>query len=455
MERLTASARRRPHVFLVLIDTLRADHLGVYGYPLPTSPHLDAFATEAAVYGRAFAPAPWTRPSCGTLLTSRHPPELGIREQFDALPEEIPLLPQFLRREGYRTAGILASVQVSAQFGFAKGFDRFDSGTAYLPWTGAQQALSRLGLVDYRDVYPRYNARQITDRATHWIEEQRQAGDRPLFLYLHYADPHAPYRPPPEEDRWREFAGEEARLLAEPPFSPTRHGELSGVRADALVARYDAEIAYLDHHLHRLFLYLKEEGLYDESLIIVTSDHGEEFADHGGWAHFHTLYNELLHVPLIIKYPSFLADANRQRIESVTGLIDVVPTIRDVLAAHWSAAGFRGRSLLRPELERDDYAVFARNRFPSLRALVRSTDKLIQEVDPEGGVVTEKFFALESDFGELSDGALPEPSFPDRRARIDEMRKILAAIDAIAMPSREIELDPATLRELKALGYID
>jgi arylsulfatase A-like enzyme len=447
---LAPSARQRPPVFLVLVDTLRADHLSVYGYGKPTSPHLDALAADGVVHTRAFAPAAWTRPSCGSLLSSRLPPEIGLRGLRSRLRPEVPILPQFLRAEGYATAGIVSSVHISAQYGFDKGWDRLDIGTSYLRWTGVTRALRRLRLLPRSDTYPRYDAAELTDRAIAWLDD-RPGDDEPPFLYLHYSDPHEPYAPPPEADRWREFAGQAARALPVPPSGPPRSGRVhSPAEAEALVARYDAEIAYFDHHFGRLLAALEQRGLYDDALVIVTSDHGEEFGEHGGFAHAHSLYNELLHVPLVIKYPAGASVAAGSEAE-VTGLIDVVPTIRNVLGAAWPEAGFRGRSLLDGGDPRDRL-LYADNAEPALRALTGRRDKLIQRLDASGGVVEERYYALDADFGERGAGT-PPSSVPE--ARLRGFRETLAALYDPDAPVRDVAIDADTTEELRALGYLE
>jgi len=354
---LSRPAQHRPSVFVIVVDTLRADHLPLYGYPLPTTTHLDRLAEDGTVFTRAFAHAPWTRPSCATLLTSRLPDEIWMGRVDSVLPRSIPTLAQHLRAEGYRTVAILSTLQLSPQFGFGRGFDEMDMGAVHLAYTGLRLPLSRVGLIDGRDLYPRYDARQVTDRALGWLAGRSR--DEPVFMYLHYTDPHAPYLPPAGEDRWREFAGREAAALDEPPFSPAVGGPHRGVAREALVARYDAEIAFFDRHLGRFLDYLRSEDLYDEALVVLTADHGEEFDEHGGFGHGHSLYNELLYVPLVVKYPTRLSDANGRRVPFPRGLVDVVPTVSEVLGAHWPAGSFRGRSLLRDEREGEPIAVYS------------------------------------------------------------------------------------------------
>jgi arylsulfatase A-like enzyme len=446
------SARSRPDVLLVLVDTLRADHLSAYGYGLPTSPAVDRMASEAESFTRAFAPAPWTRPSCGALLTSRYPREIGLSDMWSPLPKEIPILPQLLQAEGYATAGIVSSVQLSPPFGFAKGFDVLDIGTSYLRWTGATQALGRLGVISRSEYYPRYDARQLTDRAIEWLE--RQPRDRPVFMYLHYSDPHEPYQPPPLDDRWREFASDQALRLETPPSGPPTDGRtFSTAEREAVIARYDAEIAFFDAQFGRLLDHLKTRGRYEETLLILTADHGEEFQEHGGWLHAHTLYNELLHVPLIIKYPRRLAGVNGRVTEQPASLIDVVPTIREVLGAAWPLSAFRGESLLGREVAPGGQtrAVYADNGSPPLRALLWGPDKLIQRLDEHGNVVGEEHYSLPRDFGEH---AAPAPSEIDRQ-RLEEMRRQLIEIYERGAPAKQVTVDDETYQELRALGYVN
>lgn len=450
---LEATALRRPPVFLVLIDTLRADHLPLYGYPKPTSPNLDALGTEAVVYERAFSQASWTRPSCGSLLTSRFPPEIGLRGMWDPLPPDVPILPQFMQVEGYKTAGIVSSVHLSAQYGFDKGWDMFDMGTSYLRYTGVVKVLSRLRLIGRQEVYPRYKAEELTNRAIQWIKAQ-EGNEAPLFMYLHYSDPHAPYLPPTGQDRWREFASsEEAQQVSIPPMGPPVDDgqQYTPAQLEAMVARYDAEIAYFDDHFGRFLDFLKNHGIYDEALIIITADHGEEFGEHGGWSHGHSLYNELLHVPLIVKYPASIGVA-ADRVNGLTGLIDVVPTIRDVIAAGWPESSFRGRSLLAGDLASASRFIYADNETPALRVGFKDEDKLIQILDANGTVADERYYSLATDFGELGDGELP----PAKNGKpLDEMRGLMEALYDQVLTSGEIEVDESTLDELRALGYIE
>lgn len=447
---LEPSAIRHPPTFLVLVDTLRADHVSAFGYRHRTTPNLDALAADGTLYERAFAPASWTRPSCAALLTSRLPHELGVVGLSNALPDDVPSLAQFMKLEGYATVAIVASAQLGPQFGFAKGFDAMDIGSSYLRWAGVATSFKRLRLSRRSDNYPRYNAEELTDRAIAWLD-RRPAAAAPPFMYLHYADPHHPYEPPADQDRWRDFASERARRLAEPPRAgPAADTTLSPAEHDALVASYDAEVAFVDRHLGRLISYLRARDLYAESLIVVTADHGEEFSDHGEWGHGQSLYNELLHVPLVIKPPES-SDMDRGGTDrALASLVDVMPTIRDVLGADWGPVRLRGRGLQRQKPKPP--VLFARNHRPPLRALYQGEDKLIQVLDAGGQTVGERYYSLRTDLTERGDGA---PSGAVSAQRLDEMRRQLAAFDAEPGERREVRVDDETSEELRALGYVE
>jgi arylsulfatase A-like enzyme len=445
----SASASHHPPVFVVLVDTLRADHLSSYGYPHPTSPAIDRLGEEGARFTRTFAQAPWTRPSCTSLLTGRYPPDVGMRSMRNPLPGAAVILPQLLQAEGYATAGIISSIQVSREFGFDKGFDHLDNGSSYLRWAGSHHALVRLGLMPEGHWYPRYHAAELTDEAIEWIDRQRRR-DAPIFMYLHYSDPHEPYEPPAGEDRWREFASERARALAQPPpRSPKGDQVFSETEIEALVARYDAEIAYVDREIGRLLDHLRASGLYDDALVVLTSDHGEEFSEHGLWTHAKTLYNEVLHIPLVVKYPQRLAHANGRTIDAPSALVDIAPTIADVLGADWSDLPMRGRSLLSLVDAPPERLIYADNERPALRAVIDPNVKLLQVLDDAGEVQEERLYSLRHDFAERSP---TEPTEELASPDLAERRGLAAAVFR-QHAGEEIELDKETRQELRALGY--
>ena len=314
--------RGRPHVFIYLVDALRADHLACYGYRRPVSPNVDAFAKEATVF-RAIAPSSWTKASVASLFTGLSPLVHRAQDRGDTLVPEALTLSDLLGAAGYRTYALYANNWVSGRFGIDQGFEE----RRLLPARS-----DRL-------------TRQLLARLRRLAPEDR------LFAYVHTIDPHAPYEPTPEYRRlfarpgstrtrvsavWLEDVAARARL-GQPP-APRLIEEVT--------ALYDAEIAFNDRQFGLFLEELKRRRLYDDSLVIFTSDHGEELFDHGGVAHGHTLFREVLDVPLIVKWPRGAAPPPGT-LASPVQLLDILPTVLDC-AGLPVPPDLEGRSLLRP-----------------------------------------------------------------------------------------------------------
>jgi arylsulfatase A-like enzyme len=302
-------------VVIVSIDTLRRDHASLYEYHRKTTPGLEDLGSEAVVFDDAVSPSSWTLPAHASLFTSLYPSFHGAVTLHKGLSNELTGLPRLLDEQGFFTQAIVTHLYLSEQYGFGTGFDRL----LYMPETRAEQ---------------------VTDRA---IGVLRSRGDRDLFLFLHYYDPHWHYDPPSPYDR---------------TFDPDYSGSTSGIWWDFkehtlesmnprdlqhILALYDGEILYTDHHLERFFQEMKRLEMFDEALIVVTSDHGEEFLDHGGWEHQKTLYEEQLRVPLIVKFPR--GEGRGRRVSAQVSLLDIAPTIVEYLGLS-SPPSFQGRNLL-------------------------------------------------------------------------------------------------------------
>ncbi|MBL8841178.1 MAG: sulfatase [Planctomycetes bacterium] len=275
-----ATQRRQPNVLVYLIDTLRADHCTPYGYARDTTPNLARLAAEGITFERAYSQAPWTRPSVATLFSSYLHSFHGASKSTGLAPQ-IDTLAERLRRAGYATAGFLANAHVhGASLNFEQGFSHFEA---------IEKARQR---GDSR-------ANQVHDSALAWLEQQR---DRPFFLYLHTIDPHAPYDPP--EATRGVWSG-----AYDGPMTPRRtnareltdRAPLPAADLQHVLDLYDEEILYNDREFGKLCDWLRERGLWDDTIVLVVSDHGEEFWEHEGFGHGTQLWNELLHVPLIVK----------------------------------------------------------------------------------------------------------------------------------------------------------
>ncbi len=286
----------RPSVFIYLVDTLRPDHLGLYGYERGTSPRLDAFGRDAVVFENAYTTSAWTRPAAASLLTGLLPPDHRAVTKSARIPSEVKLVGEYLRPLGYESAAFSGNFMVLEEWGFDQGFDHFADLT--------QEATKPRG-------------EEVVDRA---LEHLETMGDGPVLVYVHTVDPHGPYRPSPPFDARFGAAGTGKVLL---PRNIDRTVAEDDLRAT--VDAYDGEIAYTDQQFGRFLDYLRSSGRYEDSLVVFVSDHGEEFLEHGEGGHARTLYEELVRVPMIVKFPNRMHAG--QRIRERVSLVDVLPTI--------------------------------------------------------------------------------------------------------------------------------
>lgn len=299
------------NVILISIDTLRADHLGAYGYPRDTSPHIDAFAADSVQFNTAIAQAPSTLPSHASIFTGLIPVKHGSFAALQApISPEVSTLPEILSDAGFRTMSWNGGGLVGSLFGFGRGFDE------YITDRDNDRFADKVAL------------------ATEWLDSNP---NEKFFMFLHTYEVHDPYDPDPEYMALfdGDYSGELPDKIDVSFLAKVNSGKEAVSAEDVQHIRnaYDGEIRSMDEAFGKLLAYLKAQGLYDDTLIIFTSDHGEEFGEHGGVGrHFFTLYDELLHVPLIIKMPG-LKMAGSVVDEQVRGL-DILPTVLDVLAVN-------------------------------------------------------------------------------------------------------------------------
>jgi len=321
----------RPDIVLIVVDTLRADHLGLYGYPRSTSPHLDALAARGTVFDAAMAAAPWTLPSVMSIATSRVPSRHGVVNDGLRLAEGVPTLAGALHEGGYATGGFVSHIYVTAPFGFDRGFDRYED-------FGLSQPGYRLeaGLEPTAD--------RVTTTALEWVEA-RDAG--PMFLFVHYFDPHWPYDPPepyrslfPPDYTGPLDAGYDSISRFQDPLVP-----IPDDYRRFLIDRYDGEIDFVDAQIGRLIDGLAAARGRRPIAVVVTGDHGEEFKDHGSMGHGRQMYEEVVHVPLVIARITLAGAAGAARVGLPVSGIDIAPTLLD-LAGLAPAEGMEGRSLV-------------------------------------------------------------------------------------------------------------
>lgn len=298
---LVAPEKPAPLVVLYLVDTLRADHTGVYGYERPTTPELDAFARDAVVFDQAIAHSSWTKPSVASILTSLLPGQHRAVQLRDALHSSNVTLASRLDEEGWATGAAIAnSVIYGSESAFDPGFDFFAG------LHGEDDRRSKL-----------VDADVVVDAALGFMRARQGF---PTFLYVHTMDPHVPYGPPPPFDRMFEPHPTEGHPARDP-----RTDFLEPLDRERMVAQYDGEIAYGDQEFGRFVQALKDDGVYEDALIVFVADHGEEFLDHGRWLHGRSVFDELVRVPLLVKFPGNRNGGTRVT-EQVEG-VDIVPTV--------------------------------------------------------------------------------------------------------------------------------
>lgn len=395
------------NVALITLDTTRADHLGAYGYQKAQTPVLDRLASQGIRFADAVSPAPLTLVSHTSILTGLDPVHHGVRNngQYRLDPSRV-TLPEVLKENGYQTAAFVSGFVLDARYGLAQGFDLYDDRVEPLPG----QPFGGMG---------ERSAEAVTDAALDWLAGRGKSP--PFFLWVHYYSPHAEYKPPKAfADRF--------------PESP-----------------YDGEIAYMDSQVGRLLEALGKTG--EKLLILVAGDHGESFGEHGEYAHSHLIYESTQHVPLFLWSPSVIRTP-RVVDDAVVGLVDIFPTILDLLGVRDEAAkdGVSLR-LARANGERAIYmetmATYLDNGWAPLYGLRRHQDKYVLAPRPE-------YYDLAADPVEsqnlYGNGSGRAGTLSRLAEELTSRLKDSPSPESIA--AEAAKPDPESLRKLQALGYL-
>jgi arylsulfatase A-like enzyme len=421
-----------PNVVFIVLDTVRAKSLSLYGYSRPTSPSLDRFAQKGLVFDRAYATAPWTLPSHSSMFTGRFPHEL-FQSFLEALGSGYPTVAEILGRRGYLTTAFVAnSFYGGAEYGLGRGFQHYDD-SEKSPYTFFQRTSFGANLLkaskvtdrlSTHDNFGRRSAEEINAAFLKWVA--RAEPGRPFFAFLNYFDAHAPYLPPVP------FA---TRFSSD---FPSRH--LGSQRLDTWGAddvtrfrdAYDEAIAYLDSQLEHLFRAIESTPRLEDTVVIITSDHGEQFGEHGLLDHSNSLYLPLLHVPLVIAGPGVGAG---QRVEGPVSLRDVAVTILQLtgvtesdvpgesLLSRASTAADAGDPVLLAEAERTMKGAYPEF-YPAQRGRVKSLISRDWQYIHNLADDRDELFDLRADPLGLNDRAAQEPArVKDLRSRLDALVK--------------------------------
>ncbi len=444
-------------IIIYLIDTLRADHLGVYGYDRPTSPNIDALARESVVFARAYTPAPWTLPSVTSLVTSRFQCEHGVARGDAKLSARIPTLAEHLKSLGYRTGAFYNNEFAGPLAGADRGYD----------------------ISVYRE-----EVNGFEKDAGDFIA---QSVDQPFLLYLHGMEVHEPHLVPSSytrqiahvaiddkvklSDDWILYRSlREADSVAGKTLGASDNArDQAAVMArfvesrDVITDLYDASVLWADDNVGKVIRLLKEKGLWERSIFIVMADHGEEFGEHGAWWHGDTVYEPAMHIPLIMHLPG--DQLGGRRIDGLVSLTDVMPTLLDILGSRELCSGCRGTSLV-PLLSGQAPGESGRTIFGlrqnkllfygplaqksgDVNVLVRRDQwKAIWNEGPQ----TIEIYDLQADPAELHE--LSHGQHVLAAELRDEAVSWLENCRAAAVEPEETEMDDRTRERLNGLGYL-
>ena len=398
-------AKEINRILLISIDTCRADYLGCYGYPRNISPNIDAVAQEAVLFNHVLTPVPLTLPAHASMLTGTIPPYHGVRYNIGYRLEESDLtIAEILRQNEYTTGGIIGSFVLDGQFGLAQGFDSYND-----------------RFVEPIESFYRSERRgdEVSRFACSWLEKHR---DGPFFLFLHYYDPHTKYNPPE-------------------PFATLFKDNL-----------YAGEIAYTDYCIGQVIKKLKDLNIYDSTLLIITSDHGESLSEHSEQEHGYFIYQSTVHVPLIIRVPG---GPEGKTVKETVGLIDIVPTICSMLGitppstAH--GADLSGFLRKKGKDRKDERYIYCESLLPTrygcspLFGVVDDRWKYIQAPKPE-------LYDLKKDPHEKNNLADKDP----KRCRFLQSHLKLIMEDQLrpARSGGKFVPDPQARKRLESLGYV-
>jgi len=469
---VAAPASRPRSVVFYLIDTCRADRMSVNGHPRPTTPFLEEMAARGVRFSHCFSQAPWTKPSMSAILTSCYPSVTGMYKLLDQLSNDFVTLPEAFRDAGWYTAGFSCNPLMGRTSNYAQGFRRFTEATTLIP-NG-----DPIGFASG-------SAKRMNLQALPWIEKNAQW---PYFLYLHSVDPHENYEPAEEylelfadpaleaeyRRQWKALLDAKPQRIAN--HCTKEHFEKAGVAIEPFVKYgldlYDANVRANDDEVLRVIEALEKKGDFDDAIFVLTADHGEEFMEHGGTSHAFMLWNELIHVPLIVVAPGLLPEG--LVVDEPVQSLDIYPTLCE-LAGVPVPEGLQGRSfahLLRGE-PGDGRPIFSENHeMPGSEQFFFSQGNTLSVIEGQWKLILNlkspynrprprhELYRVDRDFAERNDLAAGEPEIVERLETklLEWWARNRARHEGVEVGSLTLEelqtADPETLERLRKLGYV-
>lgn len=416
---------------MIVIDTLRADHVGSFGAKRPTTPELDRLADQGVRYERAYATAPWTAPSIASILTGLYPSTTRTESVDQYLAEDVVTVAERLRDHDYETAAVVSHLMLMGARGFGQGFEHYEMAI------GGHDEIS---------------TEDVTRRGIARLETLAQS-DAPYFLFLHYFDPHYTYLDHPEVDYAPASAG---RLAGNEPIRELRtlNPPLRAVEIDFLERLYDEEVRHTDAGIGRVLAAMERLGLDRDTAVIVTADHGEEFMERGWLGHTRTLHEELIRVPLLIRAPGLEPHV----VADPVSLVSIAPTLLELLGVASDPAAFERASLLRDATGAASEPLFAEVDFKPMfwaekrafqAAVIDGRFKLIR--DRRTG--RQRLYDLVADPLERSDILLAQKV--EARRLVSLLETHLDRRKPLSITPRNQTLSPDDVARLEALGYVE
>jgi len=428
--RLRGPERRPRNLLLIIVDTLRADRLGVYGDSRGLTPSIDALAAQGLLFENVVAQSAWTSPATASILTGTNPTTHGIRRLGDTIAPSVPSLAKILAGAGFSTAAITTNINVRPELGFDRGFASY----RYLPESDARKGFYA-------------QAEEVQAEASAWLD--RDPG-QPFFLYLHLSEPHAPYAPAAEaRARFAQGTPSAATAAAADPLdhlSNLTGTSMGASRVEDLAwvsSLYDAEVATVDAMLGQLRKDLEARGLWETTLVVLTSDHGEAFGEHGFAGHGYSVFSEEVQVPLIFGWGGEEHEA--QRAAGLARQIDVLPTILDLLGVS-ASAGIEGVSLMQAS-PREAFTETRLHR-PGTSGLILDDLKVVRSQGRGSGSRLAVY-----DLGE--NPAESKDVIGEHAAFAGWAEQELRRRDFLAPITRKVRADPSIESRLKMLGYVE
>lgn len=482
---------RKPHILLITIDSLRADHLSTYGYARETSPNIDIFSSEATAYENAFSAANWTGASLASVLTGLYPTVHGYTNRRYYLDADVPSVASILKNNGYFTTCFSNNMYLSSKTGLSRGFDQFfyqgkPEMSAADSSNGRQGESVSRKIKEAMPMRARSLAKDVLDNFHRDVVLTRDDGacatesaffewlnhydsENPFFAYIHYQEPHSIYFPP-RPYRKRFFSGswlEESKYLKFDHIGFfAGHVQFTPEQVKHYVELYDGEIAYLDWRLGRLFQFLRDKKIMDQTLVIITSDHGENMGEHNYFWHAFCLYDPLIRIPFIVRYPEWFEKDVRKN--QLVQTVDIVPTILDGLGIEWNYKNDRqGMSFLngtsreaaltetfnpemmidrwlnrRKDLRKQELEQYIRD----LRTIQTQDEKLVWTSDG-----WHEFYDLHKDRGESEN--LYDSADPRVRKMEQDLHEWVGSFRPHVADDTQPGFDKSTWMKMKDLGY--